>query len=1033
MTLSPNLVEGRELWGPTGMAFDKDSTPPILYIADSLNNRILGWYYTSSLGIPSSGPFPPADIIIGQPDRYSTLLGSALTNSNGLALPTGLAIPNDGSGNLYVVDSANNRIVRFPRGARTPDLVIGQPNANLNFANQGQGQTPGQSTLWLGGNQASIVFDSSGNLYVSDILNNRVLRFDSSVLPPAPCTANCFGPNASLVLGQNSFNTATQQQSPLDPTNTNLVLNGLRFPSALAIDSRNRLYVADGLSRVLVFPANVSANGSPAQFIAGAPALVPPAQSQTVKNSTAMSSPSGLFLTSDGRVGVVDAFYCRIMLFPAVDSWPSPATRTGPSPVAAAVFPQSNTDITSVLPVHYTNAGNAEASASSLSAPSFAMVGPTNELFIADSANHRVLVLPAPSTGFSAATRVFGQDQFNFMSPNLLEGREFQFTTQDSNGALHVDGGIAIDQTSNPPHLYVADTYNNRILGFFDARLIKPGAKADIVIGQPDFNRSVCNYNPNSAATSVTPTASSLCQPVGLALDSGGNLWVADRVNHRVLRFPTPFAQRSGLQPADIVLGQGPQNNFTGNALSPQSFGAPYGIAINNDSDLIVSDTGFNRVLIYQNQGGNWVRTKVLGQPDPNSCQANCPPGGTLSQLRGPEHVAFDSSGIIYVSDFGNSRVLIYSNPANLSNGDAAQSYSIGGLNGPSGLFVNQGTGEIWVGNTNGSNAIRFTNLDTIVRGTVQATTIPESIATAALAQDQFGDLYVMDASNRIVVHYPAVLTVNSATKLIQSGGTTPSPLAPGILATICPALRPDLAVACRPDDLNQFGDNGASYTDLPNPIPLPTSLADTQVLVNGIPIPLLAVGPRQINFELPMSTPLGTSLLEVVRESTGQTLGSIPISVVPMAPGLFMTDVHTQISPLVGQDPCFGLAGICYQALANNQDGTANSVSNPALHGTTVSLFGTGQGVVPNAPADGDVAPGQVPTPDVPRVLLGSFDVTSGVTYSGLVPGQVGQWQIDFKVPDIIQAGTYLVVVVTRNNAVSNDRGKLQTTISVK
>src|SRR5207253_7870362 len=130
---------------------------------------------------------------------------------------------------------------------------------------------------------------------------------------------------------------------------------------------------------------------------------------------------------------------------------------------------------------------------------------------------------------------------------------------------------------------------------------------------------------PNSAATSLTPTASSLCQPVGVALDSVGNLWVTDRANHRVLRFPTPFAQRSGLQPADIVLGQGAQNNFTGSALSPQSFGAPYGIAIDSDLRLVISDSIFNRVLIYENQGGNWNRTRVLGQADPNSCTANCP------------------------------------------------------------------------------------------------------------------------------------------------------------------------------------------------------------------------------------------------------------------------------------------------------------------------------------------------------------------------------------------------------------------------
>jgi sugar lactone lactonase YvrE len=833
---NPNLVEGREFFGPGGMAMDTGANPPILWVADTGNNRVLGWNYTSALGVPSSGPFPPADYILGQPDRYSTSQGNALTNSNGLVFPYGLAIPPDGSGNLYVLDSGNNRIVRYPRGSIYPDLVIGQPSANFNLPNQGQGSTPGQNTLSLGGNIASIAFDKNGNLYVTDILNNRVLRFNASDLPPAPCSANCFGPNASLVLGQNSFNTSTAQPGLLDQTNTNLVLNGLRNPVSVAVDAQNRVYVGDTLSRVLIYPANVSANGSPAQFIAG----IPPLQStapvpQNVKDNTLINTPWGLFVTPQGRVGVVDAGYSRIMLFQSVDTsgaWPSPQTRTGPSPQAQSggIFPSLNANTTSVLPSHYVNAGNAEASASSLNAPSFAYVGPDNELFISDTANHRVLVMPMPTTSFSAATRVLGQDQFNFMSPNLVEGREFQFTFADQSGR-HADGGIVVDQNSNPPHLYVADTYNNRILGFNDARSIKPGAQADLVIGQPDFRRTVCNYNPNTALASTNPTASSLCQPVGLALDSQGNLWVADRSNHRVLRFPAPFAQGGVLPQANLVLGQGAPNNFTGNALSPTSFASPYGVAINNDTDLVVSDAAFNRVLIYQNQAGNWVRTKVLGQPDPNSCQpATCPGGNALNQFSAPAHVAFDSSGIIYVSDFGNGRVLIFSNPSNLSNNDFAQSYSLSGLANPSGIFVNQQTGEIWVANTNGSSALRYPNLDSIVRGNTQPTVMGESINTLAVAQDQFGDLYVADASNRVVIHYPALLAVNGASQLIPTGTTNPAPLAPGVIATLCPPLRSDLIVACRPDDANQFGTDSASYTDLPNPVPLPTVLADLQV-----------------------------------------------------------------------------------------------------------------------------------------------------------------------------------------------------------
>jgi hypothetical protein len=99
----------------------------------------------------------------------------------------------------------------------------------------------------------------------------------------------------------------------------------------------------------------------------------------------------------------------------------------------------------------------------------------------------------------------------------------------------------------------VADPCNNRVLGFNDARKLVPGTKADIVIGQPDMQTALCNY---PSGDLNQPTKSNLCGPIGLLVDSGGNLYVADSGNGRVLRFPTPFAHQGSLPPADRVVGQ---------------------------------------------------------------------------------------------------------------------------------------------------------------------------------------------------------------------------------------------------------------------------------------------------------------------------------------------------------------------------------------------------------------------------------------------------------------------------------------------
>ena len=1033
-----NLVEGRELNTPLGVALDTGASPPMLYVADSGNNRVLGWQYTPSLGIPTSDPgyrFPPADIVLGQNDRFSTLPQNAVVNANGLAAPSGLAV--DPNGNLYVADARNNRILRFPRGSRFPDMVIGQASLNSNAVNQGQGNTnPSANTLFLAGAPTSLAFDRSSppNLYVTDVQNNRVLRYAASDL-----AAGGNGPAANLVLGQVDFNSAGAPQAPFDASQ-NPVMDRLRTPSGLAFDAQNRLYVADSFSRVLVFPANITNNGRAASFIAGIPPNTqPPASQDTVGRST-FGNPHGIFVASDGRVGVLDAFYSRILIFGPVDSWPSFASRTTPSPAATGILGQAGFVVASNDPTRYTNGANgsttpaAEAAANTFSGPFAALVS-GGELFVADALNHRVLVMPQQGTAFGPATRVIGQDQFNYNSVNLIEGREFQFAVPLGNGTAVADTAMVIDQTSNPPHLYVADTYNNRILGFNDARAVRPGATADLVLGQPDMFHAECNYPRNDANQA---NASSLCAPVGLALDSRGNLWVADSINHRVLRFPTPFVQRTNLQPADTVIGQ---PNFTSNSRSFASFGLPYGLALDSDVRMAVSDQIFHRVLIYELQGSTWSRTKVLGQSDPNNCPgAACPFGNALNQMNSPSGIAMDSSGILYVTDTLNNRLLIFSNLIQLSNGDSAQSYSITtGLNRPQSVFVNQQTGEIWVTNTGSSTALRYPNLDSIVKGTNQPSVMQEATNTLAVAQDQFGDLYVADASNRIVVHYPALLAVNGANFLLQPNSPLPISIAPGMLASVCPALHQGSNGACAADDQHQFGEDTATFNDLPNPIPLPRTLADTQVLLNGNPVPLLAVTPRQINFQVPMNTPLGISVLEVVRPSTGQTLGSSPIGVEATSPGLFRTDTRTQVA-FSGTDPCRGPLGICYQALATNQDGSVNSPSNPALHGTTITLYGTGQGVVPDAPPDGELTPpAEIRTPQTPRVILGPSDQTSNVAFSGLAPGFVGVWQINLKIADSFQAVTggpstnYIVVVTTSNNKTSNDPNRLQTTIAIK
>jgi uncharacterized protein (TIGR03437 family) len=367
-----------------------------------------------------------------------------------------------------------------------------------------------------------------------------------------------------------------------------------------------------------------------------------------------------------------------------------------------------------------------------------------------------------------------------------------------------------------------------------------------------------------------------------------------------------------------------------------------------------------------------------------------------------PQHIAVDSAERLYVADTNNNRILVFG-PVSSAPANPRAALVISGLRNPRAVTVNPTTADIWVADTGNTRVARYASYDRLVG------TIPGALASVpapsplALALDTHGSLLIADAVNRVAIHYPAVALVNGANFLLNRA------LSPGAIASIFAPQG------------SQFGSETVVFNELPQPLPLPRQLGDVEVMVNGQAAPLFFVSPRQINLQVPNATPAsGSAELMVQRRSTGQVLaaGAVPMSAV--SPALFTI-----------------AASGTGQAAAVNEDGTINGPTSPARPGTVISLYGTGAGLLPGGPADGEPATGIVETDEKPVVLLNNASLEAdSVLYSGAAPGFVGLWQINLRIPATQTPGNAIPVTVQYKGVVSNNPqspAQIRTTIAVR
>lgn len=464
--------------------------------------------------------------------------------------------------------------------------------------------------------------------------------------------------------------------------------------------------------------------------------------------------------------------------------------------------------------------------------------------------------------------------------------------------------------------------------------------------------------------------------PAGMAIDVAGNIYIADSQNNRIRKISAEGV-------VTTVAGNAlPGFSGDGGPATSAELSRPSGVAVDDKGNLYIADTGNNRVRMVA------AGTGIIGTLAGNGNTAFFGDGGNSVQaaLNRPRGVAFFDDAV-YIADTGNHCIR------------RVQSAVIGtvaaSLDSPTSVAVDD-TGTIWVADT-GAGAVRgfsktgslsaplpgargvtvdpFQNVfatgnDRVVKvgrdgsaatiaGTGQCCYAGDGGPAGAarlnapwgIASDAKGNLYIADTGNDAI----RLATPSASTFFVRAVANGASNLvgavAPGEIVTIYGAgLGPSTLVAALPGDVS-------------------TDLSGTRVLVNGTAAQLVYVSAGQVSAILPPSLSGQSADIVVAAGNALTTAFSLPVA--SIAPGLFTADA-------TGSG----------QARALNSDGSANGPGRGALAGTTLTLFGTGEGsgVLPaTVTIGGRTVPVQNAARPFPGVIQVAVTVPAGI--SGQLP----------------------------------------------
>ncbi len=631
-------------FNPQGVAVDGAGN---VYVADSANNTIrkltpsgVSSTLAGTAGVSGSADATGASASFNQPSgialdgatniyvsdygnstirkitpsgQVTTIAGTAgvtgSVNATGISAsffhPLGIAV--DSATNVYVADYGNHLIRKI-----TPSHVVSTLAGSAGVA----GFANATGTAALFDEPEAVAVDPSGNVYVADT-GNAAIRLVTS------------GGAVSTFAGSPGNLGST------DATGTSALFYQ---PDGIAISSAGTLYVADYFNNTI---RSISPGGT-VITLAGLAGTTGSADG--TGSSARFWNPQGVAVNSTGTVYVADTANSAIRVMTSAGvvttfaGSPSDGSANGASSIARFYNPHNiavdtssnlyvadtqNSVIRKITPLGVVSvlAGTVGVSGSVdglganalFSGPQGVAVDNSGNIYVADTGNNTIRRI---TSGGMVSTFVGLAG-----NPGNADG---------TGTAAHFYGpaGVAVDSAGN---VYVADTWNHTI-----RKITSGGASSTLAglagtYGTFDGTNSTARFN----------------SPTGIAVDSSGNLYVAD-YNNDTIRKVTPAGVVTTIAGWAAIWGSADGSN--GNAL----FYDPSGISVDGSGHLYVVDSGNHTLRKIAPSGTNWVVSTVAGMAGVSGSTDGI---GSAAEFYYPAGVAVGATGNVYVADSGNNTV----------------------------------------------------------------------------------------------------------------------------------------------------------------------------------------------------------------------------------------------------------------------------------------------------------------------------------------------------------------------------------------